>query len=240
VINGKKAGALKYLEPLYLPKDIKRAIIVFPFAAGGPEVFGNLTNSIKNTTSDTAVYFVRYLHSFEDCENAAKEIKNNLSGIETTVYSHCVGSAIALQVISSLESDGFSVNNFFAAAFIPPAKPIKRNLWNICPDSYIKNRLSNAGAMFNQLSKEVIKKFLRDFRKDTSFANLSFYKGCPKIKTPVIVILTKKDPFTKNYKNSEKIWKLYVDNIEKIQFIDSNTHYFQTTNHKEIAELIVS
>ena len=238
VMNSKKTVSLKYMEALHIPDEVQKALIVFPFAAGGPEAFSNLTSSIKKHNNKTAIYFVRYLHSFEDCREASKEIKTVLSGVETSVYSHCVGSALALQIISELEANSFTVKNYLAGASIPPAKPTKRNVWNICPNGFIKKRLINAGAQFGELPEETVTKFLNKFKKDTTFATKSFYNQRQRIKAPVTIIISKNDPFTKDYKNAEKIWNKYAENIKDIYFINANTHYFQTENHNDIADII--
>ena len=151
-----------------------------------------------------------------------------------------MGSALALEIISTLEKDGFKIKNYFAGASIPPKKPIKRNIWNICPNNYIHNRLTKAGAPLNGFSSDVLAEFLTSFRKDTSFANLCYVNKPEKINATVTVILSKNDIFTKNYKNTEKHWKRYVKKLEQIHFIDTQTHYFQTHNHRDVAEIILS
>ena len=99
----------EYLEALYVPEKAEKALIVIPFAGGGAEAFSNFTASLKKFRSDVAVYFVRYLHSFEECENAADEIARVLNDTEIMLYSHCVGSAVALQIISQLEKKNLSL-----------------------------------------------------------------------------------------------------------------------------------
>ena len=230
LMSGKKTKKAECLEVLYVPENPKKALILLPFAGGGAESFSNFVVSLKKFRKDTAVYFIRYLHSFEECDNAADEISDTLKDTEIMFYSHCVGSAVALQIISRLEKKGIPIEHYFAAASIPPAKPTIKNFWNVVSDKLLKTVLVNAGAEFGGFSHDDISLRLKQFRKDTDFANISYSEMKDKIKTPVCVILCKKDFFTFNYRQCEKLWKKYATHISDILYIDGKNHYFQTEN----------
>ena len=85
----------------------------------------------KKENDKISVYFIRYLHSAADCEKAADEIEALIDNTPVSTYSHCVGSALALHILSSLEKKGKTVKHYFAGASIPPAKPSEKNIWNI-------------------------------------------------------------------------------------------------------------
>lgn len=240
VMNDKKNINLEYLEPLYLANKTEQVLVLLPFAGGGVEAFSNFINSLKKKSNNTSVYFIRYLHSEAECKSAAKEIANVLSGKEIFIYSHCVGSAIAVQILSFLETYEVSVKHYFAGASIPPAKPTKKNIWNIVPDSFLKQILSKAGAQLCGLSDEKLSELLRCFRKDTDFANVSYTEARGKIQTPVTVIISKKDIFTRNYRSAEKLWQKYFEKVKNVSFIDSPSHYFQSDNSDELTEIILS
>ncbi len=240
VLKNKKKLSIGYLEPLYEPEETKQSLIIFPFAGGGAEAYSNYVNSLKSRRNDISVYFIRYLHSIEECKCAADEIADILGDTEILMYSHCVGSAISLQILKFLEPFGVNVKHYFAAANLPPSKPTKRNIWNIVPDSVLKRILSNAGAKLGELSDEKASELLKRFRKNTDFANISFTETDSKTKVPVSVIISKKDRFTKNYEQAEKLWKNYAEEITGVHFIDSDSHYFQSDNSEELIELILS
>ena len=238
VMNDKKIIKLKYLEPLYLADKTKQVLILLPFAGGGVEAYGNFVNSLKNINENTSVYFIRYLHSTDECRRAADEISNTIKNTEIILYSHCVGSAVALQILNFLEKTEISVKHYFAGASIPPAKPTKKNIWNIVPDKALKSILMKSGAKLNELSDEKISELFRQFRKDTDFANISFYEFNTKIKVPVTVIISKKDIFTLNYRQAEKLWGNFAEVINEVRFIDSESHYFQSENSQALANIL--
>ncbi len=229
----------KYLEALYVPQEAKRMLIILPFAGGSSEAFGNFVGSLKKTRNDIAVYFIRYLHSLEECENAASEIAKFSKDKKIMFYSHCVGSAVALQIISYLESNLISVEHYFAAASIPPVKAEKRNTWNYVPDLILKRILIGAGVNFSCLSEKKIEKILKDFRKDTDFARIAFSALAKRIKAPTSIILSKNDRFTQKYESAEILWKNYSEFVENISFIDSESHYFQSDDSDELIRIIM-
>ena len=240
IFKEKENKNFKYLEPLYLPDNIKKAIILLPFAGGGAEAFSKLVAALKKKDDEASVYFIPYLHSFEECEEASKEIVKKLVDKEIIIYSHCVGSALALQILKNLEKDGVYVKHYFAGASIPLAKPTEKNIWNLTPDRILKSILIKAGAQIDSLTEEKLSELINCFRKDTDFANISYYHSKDKLSVPLTLIISKEDVFTKNYKSAEKIWKKYFSTIESIHFIDTKDHYFQSQKSDEVADIILS
>jgi surfactin synthase thioesterase subunit len=239
LLQKKTIEKAEYLEALYIPENPKQTLILLPFAGGGAEAYSNFVLSLKKANNNIAVYFIRYLHSKQECKNAANEIADFFKNTEILFYSHCVGSAVALNIISYLEEANIPIKHYFAAASIPPAKKVNKNTWNYIPDSILKRTLLNAGAKFDKLSNKDISLRLKQFREDTDFAVNAFSEFGIKITVPVSVIISKKDPFTKNYDIAESIWKRYTDNVIGIRYIDSNSHYFQSDNSNELIEIIL-
>ena len=231
---------LEYLENLFDPDGADKALILLPFAAGGAEAYSDLVSLLKQRKKDTAIYFIRYLHSFAECEKAAKEIIDILSNKDIYIYSHCVGSALALQILKNLEKYNIYPKQYFAGASMPLSRLVKKNIWNIVPDVVIKNILIKAGAQFEGISDESLKKKLIEFRKDTDFSVMSFSEHNNKIKVPVSLIISKKDIFTKKYKKAEKLWGNYFDKVNGVHFIDSESHYFQADSCNELTEILLS
>ena len=238
LMNSIKTDRTEYLEPLYISKKSEKALILLPFAGGGAEAFSRFTNEIKHVNDEISIYFIRFLHSEYDCEKATTEIKKVLSGKEVTIYSHCAGAAVAMNILGNLETKGFCVNHYFAGAFIPQKKPSAKNIWNSTPDFILSNILNKSGAKLDKMSKNTQKQILMQFRKDTDFATLVFYKFRKKLKTPVTVIISQKDVFTRNYNDAHKCWSRYAENVKKVKFIDTESHYFQSDNADELANSI--
>ncbi len=229
---------LMYLESLVNGDNSDKVLILFPYAGGGAEAFSKLVNDFTSKNKDASVYFVRYLHSFEECEKAADEIINTLGGKDISVYSHCVGAAVALQVIKILEDRNVPVKHYLAGALIPPSKPKVKNIWNKVSDSMLKVILMKAGAPLNNLPENEIADMLKRFREDTDFANASFSQLKGKINVPVSVIISKQDLFTKNYMQTAKLWKHYAENQTAIYFTDSKNHYFQNSSSEKIIAIL--
>ena len=160
-------------------------------------------------------------------------------GKDILIYSHCVGSAVALPIIKYLESQNVPIRQYFAGASIPPAKAVRKNFWNIVSDRILAAILTKAGADIKNLPSDKLCEMLDRFRKDTDFANISFSDFSGKVNTPVCVIISKKDMFTKNYKNAEKLWKKYASNVVNVEFIGSNSHYFQSENSDILVDIIL-
>jgi len=240
VIQERKKPVFKHLEPLYVSEESDKVLLLIPYAGGGPESYSNFVATLKNKNKQTSVYFLRYLHSVQECKKAAEEISAFLEEKEIFVYSHCVGSAVALQILKHLEELGKPIKHYLAGASIPPSRPTKKNIWNIVPDKLLKTVLSKAGAQLNDISEEKLSVLLKRFRKDTDFANISYFELKAKIKVPTSLIISQKDMFTKNYNQAEKIWKKYVASIDEIYYIESDSHYFQSDNAKELMEIFQS
>lgn len=239
IITRNLRDSFEYLEPLYVAENAERVIILLPFAGGGAEAYSEFVKSIKKEYSGVSLYFIRYLHSIDECSNAADEITTALAGEEVLFYSHCVGSAVALQIISSLEKLNFPVKHYFAGASLPPEKTSNKNIWNNVPDIVIKHILVNSGADFGGISNDKISIILKKFRKDTDFARTIFSEISIKMQTPVSVVMSKYDRFTKNYAQAEKLWRKYFMTICGIHFIECDSHYFQQSNAEELVKIIL-
>ena len=238
VLRNKNNVGFEYLEPLYISDKNETAIILLPFAGGGAEAYSGFVKELKNRNDEISVYFIRYLHSANECRRAADEIVQALYGKDVLFYSHCVGSAIALNIINCLEKQDFPVKRYFSGASIPPRKFVKKNIWNIVPDFMLKSILVKAGADIVALNDEKLRRMLISFRHDTDFANVSYADFGEKIKTPINVIISKEDIFTKNYRKAQLLWEKYADNVDQIYYIDSNSHYFQSESSSGLAAYI--
>ena len=238
IIEDKKIACPEYLEPMYVAENADKAIILLPFAGGGAEAFSEFVKVLKKRDSKVSAYFVRYLHSVDECQKAADEIAVALAGKDVLFYSHCVGSAVALHIIGSLERRNFPVKHYFAGASIPAEKVSKENAWNNIPDIILKRILMKAGADFNGLSNRQLSLILKKFREDTDFARVGFSGFGGRLHTNVSVVMSKTDRFTKKYAQADKLWSRYFHTVSNIHFIDSDSHYFQKSNAEELVQII--
>ena len=216
-----------------------KALILFPYAGGDASAFAALTKDLSVIAPDLSLYYVDYLHSYAECEKVAEKIAVLAKSKEINIYSHCAGTAVAMQIINILEKQNIVISNYITAGFIPSENPGKRNGWNYKFKRSIQQKLIKAGAPIDKLSVESKYSMVEKFRKDTDFMTEYFYKNAKTIKTKTSVIISKTDIFTKNYMDAERLWKIRSSNFDRVHYIDSDSHYFQTEKSDEVAQIII-
>ena len=155
------------------------------------------------------------------------------------LYSHCAGSAVALQILNILEEQGkFVVKQYFAGASIPPSEPVKENMWRGVSDNMLKSVLEKAGASFDTLSHQHITDMLVRFRRDTDFWTTYFSTPHCKIHCPVSLILARKDLFTPNNQDAVPLWHRYVQSVKTLDYMDTDSHYFQSEKANDLIKII--
>ena len=227
------------IDVLRAVDNSQKALVLVPYAGGDATAFAKLVDSISKYDDDLSVYYVDYLHSYEECEAVAAEIAEIAKSQRLCFYSHCAGASVALQLINILEKNGVEIERYISGGYIPPSRPPKKNFWNSVSDKYISKKLVSAGAPLEKFSDEQNHNMIDKFRKDTDFMTLYHYKNAESIKVTTDVVISKTDPFTKNYKDTEKLWKRTAENFNKIYYIESNSHYFQSDNSDVLAEIIL-
>ena len=238
VLKSKKLSRYEYLQPLFVPEKCKRTLILVPYAGGNAESYSELSQELRRELPDTALYFVRFLHSAEECRAVFEEMKSLGNFGDLYFYAHCIGDAVALQIIDFIEEDRNEIGGLIVGANIPPKKPFKHNWWNIVPDLILKKILIKAGSKIGDLSVGQSRTLLRLFRKDCDFFINFFRSRTRKIASPLSVIINKNDIFTKDHKNAAENWRKYAENEVLVRYIESDTHYFQSKNADVLAKMI--
>ncbi len=235
----RKHQDFEYVKPLYEPTNTDKALILFPFAGGGAESYALFKKAYENISDSTALYFVEYLHSEEEISLAAKEVSLLSQNKKIYFYSHCAGAAVAMSIINTIQKYHLcNIEHYVAGGFIPQKNPVKRNWWNFTPDSVLKKILVNAGAALNKQSTSLVKKVLHSFRSDTNYMVEYFANNAVSLNCPVSLVISKNDPFTKNYAKAKELWSKYAQEIKNVVFIESSSHYFQSANAEALAHII--
>lgn len=241
LLKSRRPRRMHYVETLYKAEGGRRAYVLFPFAGGNAEAYVRLADSIKSLDCGVSLYFVPYLHTEAQCKEAAEEVVELLSGYDVFFYSHCAGSAVALQILQFLEEkQPFFVKRYFAAASVPFRTIGSRNGWNYVPDSFLLRILKKAGAPTDMLQERWIGEILHRFRADTDFAARFFAKPALEITCPMSLVIGKKDLFTRSCRRPEKHWEQYGRYVEDVYRIDTPTHYFQAENSWQLAQFLIS
>ena len=210
-----------------------------PFAGGNAESYASLVTELIKGKPDLSVAFLPYPHGEDACCAAAKEISAYAAQKEIFFYAHCVGNAPALQIIHILENDcSVKVKMLFAGAFIPPAKHGK-DAWAHIPDSILRSILKKAGSRVEELSSETANCFLKDFRRDASYAAVVLHPPEERYHVPVRVLISPQDFFTPHTNQAAQRWGRYTDGKISIKTIQSPSHYFQSAHAPAVASWII-
>jgi hypothetical protein len=92
-----------YLYSLRKVRKSTKALILIPYAGGDASAYAAITKDFERFAPEISLYYVDYLHSYDECMLVADEIAKIAETKEIYVYSHCAGAAVALQIINILE-----------------------------------------------------------------------------------------------------------------------------------------
>ena len=227
------------VEVLRNMPNADEVLIVVPYAGGDASAYARFVESMTNKTADMAIYYVKYLRSYDECQKVAEILAQIGKDKKLYIYSHCAGAAVALQLINILEQNDVDILHYIAGGYIPPKRAPKKNSWNTISDKEIKKRLVSAGAPLENFSDEQNYNMIDNFRKDTDFMTWYHYNKPNKIKVQTDIVISKTDSFTRNYKDAEKLWSLCADNLNNVHFIETDSHYFQSDECDTLVDMIL-
>lgn len=101
----------------------KKAMFVVPYAGGDATAFAKFVESMSKTMPDVSIYNIDFLHSYDECKKVADLIAEIGENRELYIYSHCAGTAVALQIINILEERNINFANYIVGGYILPKKP---------------------------------------------------------------------------------------------------------------------
>ena len=222
------------LVPLYLPdQPFHSGIILFPYAGGDAAAYTALVAEFKKRKAPAALYFLSW---GENLDGARIRILELAGEMEIRFYSHCAGSAIAMKLLEQLNGPQMTVGRYFAGADIPPARA--ENIWKTISDRELMKVLSQAG--LPQLPRDRMEDLIIRFRSNTEEYFEFLGSRREKIPCRVTLILSRKDLFTQDYQNAVDRWSQYVVAVGDVHYIDSPTHYFQSTEAAALADILLS
>ena len=220
--------------PLYLPKEeFSSAVVLFSYAGGNEAAYVSLTAEFRRKAARTALYFCPWT---DDYAGAAEELRS-LSGLYSlTFYSHCAGAVTALKLLDRVNADTPVVSRYVAGASIPPVSP--HNIWTDVPDEDLLAVLQKAG--MHDLPEKQKEGMVREFRSNTHEFFEYFNSKTEKTRISVSLVLSRRDIFTQNYHEAEQIWEKYVSEVDGMILFDDPTHYFQSSNASELADILLA
>ncbi len=241
LLNEQGSEEYEYIKVLKSVDNSKKAFVCFPYAGGGAEAYAAFSKDFVAKTQEFSLYFVPFLRSHSECEKAAQEIMELSRKYEIYFYSHCAGAVVAMSILNYLKAINKAiVKHYISAGTIPPEAPQKENFWNTVDNNFLLDGLQRVGGSYKGLSDEQVAEMLADFRKDTDFVTEYFYTCTEKVYVPTSIVISKTDIFTENYRDAERLWLKYSENLKGIHYIETNSHYFQKDNSRELINIILS
>ena len=152
--------------------------------------------------------------------------------MNTYFYSHCAGSVIAMKLLDRLNQSGSHfVQGYMAGASIPPRKALSGvNIWKHMSNKRIAKALNKAGLGLDTADIHLLDNRLDNFRSQTLLFTEYFHNKKEKTDICITPIVSRKDPLTPDYKNAQKRWLEVANDINEVFYLDTPSHYFQTTD----------
>jgi surfactin synthase thioesterase subunit/aryl carrier-like protein len=232
-------------------------LVCIPYGGGVSIVYKALADKLTAKLKNYSVYSVNlpghdindetveYQNTIDIAKACVEEIKakkiNNIS-----LYGHCVGTALTINLAQLLESEGIRVEGvYLGGAFLPKFTIFTnkaKDPWANHSDLEILKFLRNAGGFKDEMEEQELKFVMDSFRHDVR-SSMEFYytsthlNKISKIKAPIHCIIGDADPLTKKYSKRYKGWKAFSDNVA-LHVIKGGNHYFIKDQAQELAEII--
>ena len=218
-----------YVVPLYMPDNSKKAVVLFPYAGGDAAAYTALTAKAREEKSNIALYFVDWPEK-ENMSAIEDELRILATKTGVCFYSHCAGSAVAMELLDRLNAEKPCIKGYIAGASIPPRKlPVNINVWSYMSDGRIAEKLKHAGLNLENEDVAILSKHIAQFRRHTQFFGNYFRRKTNKTNITVTAVVSRKDPFTKNFSKAKLLWQRVVTDVNKVVLIDTPSHYFLNT-----------
>ncbi len=240
LLSSKSLSEYSCIKMLYEGNSAAKLLCLVPYAGGGAEAFAAFVRSFVEKTSAYSICYFDYPHSDKECMDIANEIARITADKELYFYSHCAGSAVAMNIINILEQEkDIKIKHYAAGGNIPPEKAEEESFWKSVSDELLVASLMQAGAPLASFTEKQIADTVTHFREDTDYMTQCFFKQNRKIECPTNVIINKLDIFTSNFEQALENWSKYAENVIDVRYITTKTHYFQADNSRELVEILL-
>lgn len=240
LLSSKSLSEYSCIKMLYEGNSAAKLLCLVPYAGGGAEAFAAFVRSFVEKTSAYSICYFDYPHSDKECMDIANEIARITADKELYFYSHCAGSAVAMNIINILEQKkDIKIKHYAAGGNIPPEKAEEESFWKSVSDELLVGALMQAGAPLASFTEKQIADTVTHFREDTDYMTQCFFKQNRKIECPTNVIINKLDIFTSNFEQALENWSKYAENVIDVRYITTKTHYFQADNSRELVEILL-
>lgn len=225
------AASLLHLEccssfvPLYTPDHADFAYVLFPYAGGDAAAYTALVAEFRKRKAPISLFFVPWGCDYEKASGCLQSISLPLG-----FYSHCAGAVIAMKLLDRLDC----VKKVFIGANIPPLD--LSNIWNSVSDQDLLSALRLAGMPELRRKEEMLERFRDHTDEYFEYFRRKMMPSLPSVE----LVLGRRDPFTEPMHCSAKeLWNRYVSDVNRVHFIDTSSHYFQTTHSAMLTDILL-
>ncbi|MBO3749375.1 amino acid adenylation domain-containing protein [Streptosporangiaceae bacterium NEAU-GS5] len=255
-------AAEQRLYELTRPVSAARRRLTFvgvPYAGTSAVVFQALADALPDRYTLYAVSLpghdpgvVEESRPFDQiAEECAAEILARVEG-PLVLYSHCLGSAMTIEIARRLEAAGRRLEAIYVAANFPFAVPLRGALGRLGRLTRIKrlrsdrswaNWLRGMGADLEGLPADEVTTIVKLMREDGDAAEEYFSRlldeGGVRLRAPIISVVGERDPITEYYQERYREWHFLTDTTALV-VLDEAGHYFLKYRPEELAEIITT
>jgi amino acid adenylation domain-containing protein len=234
------------------------SLVCIPYGGGSAVSFQPLADVLSKNLALFAVQIPGHDYSRPDeplqpiaevARRCVQEIKCKIRG-PVVVYGHCLGGALALEIVRLLERDRFEVSGLFESGVFPsprlPGKwfelwskifPQDRWMSNLAYRDMLKAFGGLTAEMDDQEQNFLIRSMRHDFREAEDYYTMMYANTPQKLKTPITSIVGAKDRMTEFYQERYHEWDFFSEAVD-FQVIPHAGHYFQKHQAPELSRII--
>lgn len=182
----------------------------------------------------------------EVAQSVAEEILKNVEG-PVSVYGHCVGVALAVEVVRHLETAGRAVERLFLGASYPyyGSRFARRRREGPDADQAEMRYLQSLGGFDGVVQEDELAFVMRAFRHDAGAAQAYFAEHWPRrgrtepLAAPITVVIGTDDPETPRYERKHRVWERFGSSVD-LATIPGGGHYFLQQQPEILATVIAA
>ncbi|MGQ8874226.1 amino acid adenylation domain-containing protein [Paenibacillus sp. TSA_86.1] len=238
--------------------DSEQNIIFIPYAGGNALNFIPMAKEFENNNVDLSVFAVELpghdpnlenstLLRFDDTVNRlVEEISSAMKDKSFMVWGHCVGSALALEVVRKLEAKNLYPKKLFLGA----KNMISQADCELRVNNATHLKFSDIAELYSEwsgtsslssLGDGYESKLVEIFKHDSIQANTYLGKLWNSMETlvhtPTTVVIAKDDPITEGYDELWFNWGNWIDQVDLFEF-ETGGHYFLRSIPSEVVKYI--
>ena len=248
---------------------VTRTLVCVPFGGGSVISYRPLASALPSGTDLLAVSLPGHelggesgLSAIEDVARDCAEAILKLPDGQVSVYGHCVGVALAVELVRRVEEAGRTVDRLFLAGSYPFYEPGPIGRWLTATGlvSEVTGRrqhrqqgderdlaemrfLQSLGGFRGLVEQDELAFVMRAFHHDLATGRRYFSQRWPRrgdppvLRAPITFIAGTADPMTAHYKRGYRAWERFGAIVELASVPDGG-HYFHQDKPELLAGII--